>query len=454
MTEAPGSKPNPSETVGTKTIKVDYLARVEGEGALTLRIHNDKVENVQLKIFEPPRFFEAFLRGRKLTDAPDITARICGICPVAYQMSAVHALEQALDVKVSEEIRALRRLLYCGEWIESHVLHIFMLHAPDFLGYQDAIQMAKDHKNLVESALRMKKVGNRIVQAVGGREIHPINVKVGGFYKSPSPESLNELVSELKWAYQFALAATETIATFHFYDFHRTYEFVALSDSAQYPFIEGAIVSSKGLNIAAADYDQHFEEIHVEHSNALHSIHKGHGSYFVGPLARFNLNFDKLPEELKRLAKKVGLDGYCGNPFQSILVRAIEVAYALGEALRIIGSYRVPATPSVPLNFRNGTGAAATEAPRGILWHRYNVTEDGLIEKAIIVPPTSQNQKTIEEDLAQFVSTRTQMPEDQLTWQCEQAIRNYDPCISCATHFLNLKLERTHDSSNPSRIDP
>jgi len=430
---------------GTKTIKVDYLARVEGEGAMSLKIHNDQVQEVKLKIFEPPRFFEAFLRGRKLTDAPDITARICGICPVAYQMSSVHALERALGMTMPPEIRTLRRLLYCGEWIESHVLHIFMLHAPDFLGYQDAIQMAKDHKQLVETALRLKKIGNRVVQVVGGREIHPINVRVGGFYKNPPRDDLSGMVNDLKWAYQATLDAARVVATFHFPDFERAYEFVALSHPDEYPFSEGDIVSTKGLRIDAEDYEQHFEEIHVEHSNALQAVHKGYGSYFVGPLARFNLNFDKLPDELKQLSRQIGIDGFCSNPFKSILVRMVETAYAFGEALRIIQNYQEPPKPHLPLTFKAGSGAAATEAPRGLLWHRYHVNGEGLIEKAVIVPPTSQNQKTIEEDLAAFVAPRTRLPEDQLTWQCEQAIRNYDPCISCATHFLNLKLERTRD---------
>ena len=184
----------------TKNIIVKYLARVEGEGGLNIQIKDDTVTRVQLKIFEPPRFFEAFLRGRNFTEAPDITSRICGICPVAYQMTAVHAMEAALGVTIPGPIRALRRLLYCGEWIESHGLHVFMLHAPDFLGYQDAIRMAQDHPDTVKMGLRLKKVGNDLVTVLGGREIHPINVRVGGFYKAPNPRDLAPLAESLKWA--------------------------------------------------------------------------------------------------------------------------------------------------------------------------------------------------------------------------------------------------------------
>lgn len=212
----------------TKTIKVDYLARVEGEGALYIKAEADQVTDVQLKIFEPPRFFEAFLRGRAYQEAPDITARICGICPVAYQMSAVHAMEDAFKITVPDPIRALRRLIYCGEWIESHVLHIYMLHAPDFLGYADAIQMAKDHANVVQRGLQLKKAGNALVTLLGGREIHPINIRVGGFYKVPRKRELAAITEQLQWAREAALETVRWVATLPFPDFERDYEFVAL----------------------------------------------------------------------------------------------------------------------------------------------------------------------------------------------------------------------------------
>lgn len=425
----------------SRTIKVDYLARVEGEGALVVKIVGQQVTDVKFRIFEPPRFFEAFLRGRKFDEAPDITARICGICPIAYQMSACHAMEDAFGVKVTAPLRALRRLIYCGEWIESHALHVYLLHAPDFLGYEDAIRMAKDHPQEVQRGLRLKKAGNAIVSLLGGREIHPVNVRVGGFYKVSSKRELSTLTEELKWAREAALDTVRWVATFSFPEFERDYEFVALSHPDEYPFNEGRLVSNKGLDISIREYEQHFVEEHVAHSNALHSRLKERDAYFVGPQARYSLNFDKLSPLSQEAARAAGLGKTCRNPFQSIIVRSVELVQACDEALRLIDQYEMPDEPAVKVEPRTSTGYGCTEAPRGIVYHRYRMDDRGIILDAKIVPPTSQNQKTIEGDLRQFVPANIAMQKDKLQWRCEQAIRNYDPCISCATHFLKLQIE-------------
>ena len=425
-----------------KTIKVNYLARVEGEGALLLKVKNGQVSDVKLKIFEPPRFFEAFLRGRKFDEAHDITSRICGICPVAYQMSAVHAMENAFGVKVGGQIRALRRLLYCGEWIESHTLHIYMLHAPDFLGFDDAFQMAKDHRAEVERGLALKKAGNDIIKFLGGREIHPVNVRVGGFYKTPHKRDFAELKETLEKARDAAFETVRWTSRFDFPEFKMDYEFVALRHEEEYPFNEGRIVSSKGLDIAANEFEEHFEEKHVEHSNALHCYLKTGGNYFVGPMARYNQNFDKLSPFVRETALEAGLSPVCRNPFQSIIIRSLEVLYACDEAIRIIEEYEKPETDAVEIEPKAGVGFGCTEAPRGLLYHRYELDEKGFILDAQIVPPTSQNQKTIEEDLRHFVEQRLSLPDEKLQWECEQTIRNYDPCISCAAHFLKMEIER------------
>ena len=425
----------------SKTIKVDYLARVEGEGALLVKIKGQQVTDVKLKIFEPPRFFEAFLRGRKFHEVPDITARICGICPIAYQMSACHAIEDAFGIKITGPIRDLRRLIYCGEWIESHALHVYLLHAPDFLGYEDAIRMAKDHPDDVKRGLRLKKAGNEIVRLLGGREIHPINVRVGGFYKVPDKKEFSALAEELEWARDAALATVRWVATFAFPEFDRDYEFVALRHPDEYPFNEGRLVSNKGLDIAVREYDQNFIEDHVSHSNSLQSRLKERNSYFVGPQARYSLNFDKLSPMAQEAARSAGLGPVCRNPFQSIIVRSVEMVYACDEALRLIEQYQKPDQPAVNVEPRVSTGYGCTEAPRGICYHRYRLDDRGIIVDAKIVPPTSQNLKTIEGDLWQFVQTRLLLPKDKLQWLCEQAVRNYDPCISCATHFLKLHIE-------------
>lgn len=425
-----------------KTIKVDYIARVEGEGALYLKIKNNEVADVQLRIFEPPRFFEAFLRGRPFSEAPDITARICGICPVAYQMSAVQAMENAFDITVSPEVKDLRRLLYCGEWIESHTLHMYMLHAPDFLGYDDVVQMAKDHPDIVKKALRLKKIGNDIMNLVGGREIHPINVRIGGFYKVPTRKELMSMYDNICWARDAAVDTARFAATFKFPDFFQDYECVSLVHPDEYPFNEGRIVSNKGIDILPEQYDFHFREEHVEHSHALHSRIRERDNYLVGPIARYNLNYERLTPLCKEIASEIGLGKTCFNPFKSIVVRSIETIYSCEEALRIINNYQMPDCPNVEVEPSEATGYACTEAPRGMIYHRYRVNSEGLIEDAKIVPPTSQNQKTIESDLRNFLPTIIDLSEKEMVLRCEQAIRNYDPCISCATHYLKLYVDR------------
>ncbi len=429
--------------MATRSILVDYLARVEGEGALDLQVSDGRVTSAQLKIFEPPRFFEAFLRGRGHDEVADIVARICGICPIAYQMGAVHAIESVFGAKVDGQLRALRRLIYCGEWIESHGLHVVMLHAPDFLGFPDGIAMARDHGAMVKNGLAIKKAGNEIMQLLGGREIHPVSVKAGGFHRVPTRAELNALAEKLKHARDLAVGLARWVALFPFPDFEQDYEFVALRHPDEYPFNEGRLVSSRGLDIDIADYDSEFEERHVAHSTALHSVLKRRGNYLVGPLARYALNFDLLPASVQALARDTGLGPVCKNPFRSIVVRAIEIVFAFEEALRIIADYERPAQASVKLEPRAGVGFGCTEAPRGICWHRYELEADGTIKTARIVPPTSQNQPSIEADLKDVATSIIDQPDEVIRHRCEQSIRNYDPCISCSTHFLKLSINRS-----------
>ncbi len=428
--------------MATKTLRVDYIARVEGESSLDLEIRDGRVEAARLSIFEPPRFFEALLRGRGFSEVLDIVARVCGICPIAYQMSAVHAIENALGIEVEAPIRALRRLLYCGEWIESHALHIVMLHAPDFLGYPDAIAMAKDHQGAVERGLALKKAGNELLRLLGGREIHPINVRVGGFYRIPSRGEFAPIVESLKRARDFAIDTLRWAASFPFPDVTRDYEFVALRHPDEYPMNAGRIVSSAGLDIAAADYETEFLERQVPHSTALHSELKRRGAYLVGPMARYALNHDRVPAEIRALAQEAGLEPICRNPFRSVLVRAIEIVYACGDALDLIAEYEPPAQPFVAAEPRAAVGHACTEAPRGLLYHFYRLDPAGTVLDARLVPPTSQNQGIIEEDLRAVAAANLDCDEDTLKAHCEQSIRNHDPCISCAAHFLTLRVHR------------
>jgi coenzyme F420-reducing hydrogenase alpha subunit len=424
-----------------RTITVEALARVEGEGGLRLTVEDGVVTSAQLKIFEPPRFFEAFLRGRHFAEAPDITARICGICPVAYQMSAVGAIEHALGLTVDPPLRALRRLLYCGEWIQSHALHIYMLHAPDFLGYASGLAMAGDHPAVVQRGLQIKKVGNAIMELLGGRAVHPVNVRVGGFYRVPARAELQPLAEELAWARDAARETVRWTATLPCPSFERDYQFVALRGSDSYPFMEETIVSSTGFAVEPSRFGTLVAEEQVEHSTALHArLSADDRPYMVGPLARYALNFEKLSETARQEATAAGLGTICRNPFRSIVVRSVEVLHACDEALRLIAAYDQPDRAAVEAPPRAATGHGCTEAPRGLLYHRYGLDERGSIVNARIVPPTSQNLRMIEQDLAAYAATRLELSHSELTWQCEQMIRNYDPCISCATHFLRLEV--------------
>jgi len=434
---------SPAAPVSGESIRVGALARVEGEGGLEVLVTDGQVTEARLNIYEPPRFFEALLIGRRHTEVPDITARICGICPVAYQMSACQAIEDACGVTVPAPIRALRRLIYCGEWIESHALHIYLLHAPDFLGYQSGLHMAQDRPDLLQRGLQLKKAGNRLMDVVGGRSVHPVNVRVGGFYRAPARRELDSLRPLLERARAEALATVRWVAGFPFPDFSEDYLFVSLHEPDAYPILGGRVISSGGLDIPVRQYGQHFTEVQVPHSTALHSLLDGDVTYMVGPMARYSLNAGQLPASVTDAARAAGLGATCTNPFRSIIVRAVETLYACEEALRLIEQYEPPDPPWVEVPPRDGTGYGATEAPRGLLYHRYRISADGTVAAAAIIPPTAQNQRVIESDLRDFVPARLDLPHDQLTWECEQAVRNYDPCISCSTHFLTVKVKRS-----------
>jgi coenzyme F420-reducing hydrogenase alpha subunit len=426
-----------------RTLSATGLARVEGEGAMYVRVSSGLVEEVRLDIYEPPRFFEAFLVGRAYTEPPDITSRICGICPVAYQTSACQAIEAACGISLPEPLADLRRLLYCGEWISSHALHIYMLHAPDFLGYPGAVELARDHRDIVERGMSLRRAANSIMALLGGRPVHPVNVRVGGFYRVPAAGELVPLAEQLRVTLDLALDTVRWVAGFDFPDFSCDHEMLALTESGRYPIERGTLVSSEGLEFTAAEFERHVIEEQVPHSTALHArLADRSGSYMTGPLARYTLNSRWLPPAAAAAARDAGLGAACRNPFQSIVVRAVETVCAVEEALRLIESYEPPAGPFVAAVPREGAGHGVSEAPRGVLYHRYELDADGIVRSARIVPPTSQNQAAIQDDLRGFVQDRLDLDDERLTHECEQAIRNYDPCISCAAHFLNLKLDR------------
>ena len=422
-----------------RKLTVSGIARVEGEGALRVTVRDGQVDRAELNIYEPPRFFEAFLRGRSYTEPPDLTARICGICPVAYQTSACNAIEQACGAELTGPLAELRRLLYCGEWISSHALHIYLLHAPDFLGYPDAVALARDHRDAVERGLELKKAGNAILELVGGRAIHPVNVRVGGFYRVPERAALAPLAERLRRALDLALDTVRWAATFEFPDAELEYDLLAASDPGRYPLERGSLRTTGGLSFPASEFPAHVTENQVPHSTALHATLDGH-RYLTGPLARYSLNSGALSPAAREAAAAAGLGTQCRNPFRSILVRGVEIVYAVEEALRIIGGYERPDRPFVEVAPRAGTGHGVSEAPRGLLYHRYELDGDGLIRAAAIIPPTSQNLAVIEDDLRRLVTANLGRDDASLTALCERAIRNHDPCISCSAHFLSLTV--------------
>ncbi|NMM89591.1 Ni/Fe hydrogenase subunit alpha [Rhodococcus sp. SRB_17] len=417
------------------------LARVEGEGRLAFTVRHGRVEAAELNIYEPPRFFESFLRGRDFREPPDITSRICGICPVAYQVSACNAIEQACGAHLTQPILDLRRLLYCGEWIASHTLHIYLLHAPDFLGAADAIELARIARPEVERGLALKKAGNAILELIGGRSIHPVNVRLGGFYRAPTPSELAPLAEQLRTALDDALATVRWVSHFEFPDAEIDSELLALAQPGRYAIEDGMLTTTSGLSFTPEEFCDHVEERQVSYSTALHAHLDGH-AYLTGPLARYSLHSAELSDTARQAATEAGLGTVCRNPFQSIVVRAVETVFAVDEALRLIREYQYPNRPYVDISPRAATGYGVSEAPRGMLYHCYQLDFEGRILRATIIPPTSQNQAAIENDLRNTLAANLRLTDTELTGLCERTIRNYDPCISCATHFLDLTIDR------------
>ncbi len=427
---------------GDLRFQVENLTRVEGEGSLHLRVRDGLVEEARLEIFEAPRYFEALVVGRTPDEVIDIVARICGICPVAYQMSAVHAFEDLFAITVHPQVRALRRLLYCGEWIESHALHIYLLHAPDFLGYSSAVELARDHRDLVADGLRLKKIGNHLLAVLGGRPIHPVSVRVGGFSRVPNEAELAALRPDLEEALRLSQATVDVVSGLAAPPFEREPRLVALRHPSEYPLNDGRIVSTDGVDLRPSDWAEAFHEVQVPWSNALQARAADGLPYLLGPSARVVLAGDHLhPVAKEALARTGALESIRRNPYRSIVARAIELVHATAEALDIVDGYEKPADPAVAVTPRAGVAAWATEAPRGLLFHRYVIGPDGKIAAATIVPPTSQNQAAIEADLATFAPAVLDLPMGEATHRLEQLIRSYDPCISCATHFLDLSVE-------------
>lgn len=428
---------------GARTIRLESLTRVEGEGGLRLEVRDGRLEDVKLEIYEPPRFFEAFLRGRSLGEVPDMVARICGICPYAHQLTSVEAIESALGITPGPEIRSLRRLFYCAEWIESHALHIYLLQAPDLFGMDNAIALAADKPDLVRQGLELKRIGNDLMALIGGRSVHPVSVCIGGFWKVPRRDEMREFRPQIERALQISIETAKFVSSLKLPEFTADYECVALSHPREYGMNEGHIISSSGLDIAVREFEQTFLEEHLAHSTALQAVRAEKGSsYLVGPLARVNLNYNQLSPAARQAADDSGITWPCFNPYAGIVARAIELIHACEESLQHIDSYAEPNPPRLEYAIRAAEGCAATEAPRGLLYHRYRFNDQGIVQSARIVTPTCQNYRRIEDDLRLLVPGMLERTDAEIVYECEKLVRNYDPCISCSTHAVKVKINR------------
>ncbi len=425
-----------------KDLSIPIIARVEGEGALHLNIHNGEISQLELSIYEPPRLFEKFLEGRSANEVIDAVARICGICPVAYQMSAVQAIEHIFEMPVTPWVHEMRRLFYCGEWMESHGLHIHMLAAPDFLKYPSVIAMAKDHPEVVKRGMHLHGLGLKLMSLLGKRSVHPVGACVGGFYAAPKITEVQTVLAQFKQSLPLAEELVAWSASLPLAKVKQDFTSVSLRHAHEYPMNEGRIVSSRGLDIDISEFDQYLKESQVPYSTAL-QCHLQGKSYLVGPMARLNLNYDLLPKAVHDILAHCKINFPSQNMFHSVIARSVEIYYAMLEAIRIMENYVHTTTPCTPMTPRAGVGFGCTEAPRGLLWHRYEFNEEGLVTSSRIVPPTSQNQARIEEDLRHALTHYgLDHSDDDLRFHSEIVIRNYDPCISCSTHFLTLKVER------------
>ena len=425
-----------------RSVDTPLLARVEGQGALHVRVEDGAVSDVRLDIFEPPRYFERLLVGRRFSDVLDITARICGVCPIAYQMTASHAFEELFEVEVPTGTGELRRLLYCGEWIQSHMLHIHLLAAPDFLGFPDALTMAAEDRAALDRGLRLRAVGSEIIRVIGGRSVHPVSPMVGGFSRVPRRDELTPLASSLRWAAEAILEVADWAAGFDVPSLARPAEQLALVHADHYPMSHGTVTTSSGRAFPPSAFEAVTEGVEVRHSTARHARLRAEGPAMVGPLARLSLNADRLTPLAREAAGRLSLRLPESDPFRSLAARVVETAMAVETALMLVEAYEPPSPARAAVSARKGRATWATEAPRGLLYQRFDVDAEGVVTEARIVPPTSHNLPNMEGDVRLTVEGALDRTDAELRRLCEMAVRNYDPCISCASHCVDLHLER------------
>ncbi len=414
-----------------KTVKVDYVARVEGEAAIVVNI--DGQTDLKLKIFEPPRFFEGFLAGRKYDEAGDLVSRICGICPVSHMTTAIQAVEKAMGIKVSRQTDVLRKLMCTSQVVASHLIHLYMLAMPDYYGFPGIVQMRGKFNKQIERLMKMKEVMNGITGLIGGRALHCVTALPGGFTAVPSNGAFAPLLKQLKEIQPLARDVVLEIASLEIPDFHTSTEYVALDNENDYAINDGSIVSTEGLDIPVEDYPQVFKETQTDYAFTKKSAIANRGAMMCGALARMNNKFVKLSDNTKKLAKEAGFSVPCDNPFKNNLAQALEAADGIERCIKLIESNTFK-DEDIHVSIRAGEGASITEAPRGLLYHWFKINSKGVIEQANLVTPTSHNFQNIENDLKKLVEVNKDQESGEIKMLCEKLVRAYDPCFSCSVH--------------------
>ena len=432
-------------------INVEYLTRVEGHGNIVVNVSDGKLEQCMLEIVESPRFFEGMLRGRSIFEAQHITSRICGICACGHTLASIQAAEDAIGFVPSRQTIELRKFLLHMENLDSHILHIYLLVAPDLLGVKSFVPLIDSHNKVVRRALRMKKTVNDICDILVGRHVHPISCIVGGWTKLPKEKDLDAMLALLSGMVPDLNATIELAASLKFPEFQRETEYVGLvSDDGEYPMLMGDIGSTDGVRLKKKDYKKATNEFIVPHSSAKHTK-LSRDSYAVGALARFNLNAGKLRKEAKEVAAAIGLKPVCANPYLNTAAQLVECVHSVYDSIGILQKFKEKGIDQseaivVGLNEQNkikikpGLGVGAVEVPRGILHHSYEVDEKGLIANANCIIPTGQNCNNIERDMLKLVPEILDKKEEEITLALEMLVRAYDPCISCSAHFLDVKF--------------
>jgi sulfhydrogenase subunit alpha len=423
-------------------LNLNYITKIEGHASLYLEIENNQVLKCNLKSVEGARFFEGIVKGKHYSDVSEIVSRICGICSTAHTVTSIKAIENALKVEVSLQTKLLRELITIGERIRSHAAHLYFLALPDYLGYESAVAMAPKYRAEVNTALELIKLGNNIVSTIGGREMHPVTLAIGGFTNIPDKKELDELLRRLKDAKASAARTAELFLRLNYPNFERKTEYISLKQLDGFPLLEGTIISDKGLNIEQKDYKKYFSEYINSYSTAKFAV-KENKEYSTGALARLNNNYKLLSRNAEQLLKKERKNIPDYNPFHNNIAQAIELVHWVDHAIEILEKNTFKNEPLTEVKSKKGgNGIAVTEAPRGMLFHEYDIDSSGKVKKCNIITPTCQNLANIEKDLIEYVPNLLGKKEEQLKLDIEKLIRSYDPCFSCSTHFLKLKIKR------------